>query len=264
MYTIKQYPDKKFLEKMDLIRFIKKNYEELKKIKMSEYKTCSEVLIKGESIKEYEPVIEDITTDTIHVKSVINTTNIIDGHLDMHMPKIWNKTVKDNPYTYHLKEHERKFESVISNKAKNYNESNNFNKLGLNVDFKTTANINEFTLNKNKLPVMFDAYKNGDVKQHSVGMLYVSLDLAYYDEESEKNMTFFEDMKSMAVNPEVAEETGYFWVVYEAKKREGSAVIFGSNSVTPTIYVKNYEPSENTRKDEPLNSTHNKRKYLLI
>lgn len=257
MYEIKQFPEKKFTDKMDQTRFIKKNFSEFKQIKMSEYKTCSEIE-KGELIfKELEPVIETITSDIIEVKTVINTTNIIDSHMDMHMPKIWNKTVKDYPFTYHLKEHERKFESVISNKAKQYNELSNFNKLGLDVNFKTVANINEFTLNKNKMPFMFDAYASGDVKQHSVGMLYVNLDLAYYDEDSEKNMDFFEQMKSGAVNPEVADEYGYFWVVYEAKKREGSAVVFGSNSVTPTLYVKNYEPQNSTRKNEPLNNTHN-------
>lgn len=265
IYTIKQFPDKKFSDKMDLTRFIKKNYDDLFKIKKSEYKTGAEVLIKDEIVKEFEPIIEDITSDIIQVKAVINSTNIIDSHMDMHMPKIWNKTVADNPYTYHLKEHERKFEAVISNKAKNYNEISNFNLIGLNKDFETTINVNEFTLERNKMPFMFDAYKNGDVRQHSVGMLYVNYDIAYYDEDSEKNMNFFEEMKALAVNPEVAEDSGYFWVVYEAKKREGSAVVFGSNSVTPTLYVKNYEPSQNTRKNEPL-STHNKGNddYLLL
>lgn len=105
------------------------------------------------------------------------------------------------------------------------------------------------------MPFMFDAYKNGDVEQHSVGMMYVNIDIAYYDEESQKNMDFFEEMKKFAVNPEVADEYGYFFVVYEAKKREGSAVVFGSNSVTPTLEVKNYVPSQNTRKNAPQKST---------
>lgn len=262
-FIIKQYPDKKFTDKMDQTRFIQKNIEELKKIKLSEYKSGAQSVIKNELFKGFEPIIEDITGDFMIVKSVINTTNIIDSHLDLHMPKIWNKTVADNPFSYHLKEHESKFTSVISKKAKSYNEASNFNKLGLNKDFGTVANINEFTLKRDKIPFMFDAYKNGDVEQHSVGMLYVNLDVAFYDEESQKNMDFFETHKAMAVNPEVAEENGYFWVVYEAVKREGSAVVFGSNSVTPTLYVKNYEPSKGTRKNiEPSNDTQLKKQFL--
>lgn len=255
-YTIKQYPKKKFTDKMDLTRFIKKNFDELKKKKMSEYKTDSEIFIKNESIKVFEPEIEDIKSDIVEVKAVINTTNIIDSHLDLHMSNIWNKTVKEHPLTYHLKQHEQKFESVISSKAKNINEESNFNLLGLTEDFKTTANINQFLIDKNKNPFMFDQYVSGEVKQHSVGMMYVNLDIAYYDEDSQKNMDFFEEMKAKSVNPEVADEYGYFWVVYEAKKREGSAVLFGSNSVTPTLYVKNYEPQKSTRKKEPSKDTH--------
>lgn len=245
IYTIKQYPDKKFTDKMDQTRFIKSRLQELKAIKMMEYKTKSEPLLKSDMFsKEFKPMIEDIKGELIQVKTVINTTNIIDSHMDLHMPPIWNKTVKDNPFSHHLKQHENKFESIIAKKAKSYNEQMNFKDLGLNVDFATTANINEFVLSRDKMPFMFDAYKNGDVEQHSVGMMYVDLDLAYYDEESAKEMDYFNEMKEYAVNKEVADEYGYFWIVNEAKKREGSAVVFGSNSVTPTLYVKNYEPSQ--------------------
>jgi len=260
-YIIKQFPDKKFETKMDQTRFIKNNFNEMRQIKMSEYKTNSSALIDNITTKEYEPVIDNITSDIIHVKSVINSTNIIDSHLDLHMPEIWNKTVSDNPYSYHLKQHKAEFENVISSKAKSYNEKTNFNKIGLDIDFKTTININEFILEKSKMPFMFDAYVNGDVKQHSIGMIYVNIDVAYYDEESEKQMAFFEEMKKKAVNPEIANEYGYFWVVYEAKKRKSSAVVFGSNSVTPTLWVKNYEPSlKDTQKlyNEPEQSTQEK------
>lgn len=258
IYTIKQFPEKKFTDKMDQTRFIKENLMRLKEMKKSEYKTTSDIIVKESLFSEkFSPVIEDIVGDFIEVKTVINTTNIIDSHLDLHMPDIWNKTVKDNPYSHHLKQHEQKFESVISNKAKSYNEETNFNKLGLNIDFKTVANINHFTLDRNKMPFMFDAYKNGEVMQHSIGMMYVNLSIAYYDEDDQKEMDFFNQMKAHAVNPEVADNYGYFWVVYEAKKREGSAVVFGSNSITPTLFVKNYNPStdKNKNKSEPPTGT---------
>lgn len=262
-YIIKQFPDKKFTTKMDQTRFIKKKMDELKGIKMSEYKTNSVVNVSGIEEKEFEPEIEKIDSDIIQVKAVINTTNIIDSHMDLHLAKIWNKTVKDNPFSYHLKQHQAEFESVISNKAKSYNETMNFNQLGLNVDFKTVANINEFTLERKKMKFMFDAYVNGDVKQHSIGMMYVNLELAYYDEDSEKNMNYFNEMKKLAVNEKVADEMGYFWVVSEAKKREGSAVVFGSNSITPTLFVRNYEPSKGTRKNiEPSIEDTQKEFYL--
>ena len=255
-YVIKQFPDKKFTDKMDQSRFIKENLKELMSIKKSEYKTGSEIFVNSDLIKkDFSPKIDNITSNIIEVKAIINTTNVIDNHLDLHLKGIWNKTVKDNPYSYHLKQHERTFESVISSKAKSYNEEMNFKDIGINANMMMDANINQFTIDKNKEPLMYSKYIDGEVKEHSIGMLYVDLDVAYYDEESKKEMDFFEEMLKLAINPEIAKEAGYLFVVREAKKREGSAVVFGSNPITPTLYVKNYEPQRSTQKAEPSKDT---------
>lgn len=256
-YVIKQFPDKVFTDKMDMARHIRANIEPMKAIKREQYKTDSEVTLKDGLFKnDFMPNIGRITSDIIEVKTVINTTNVIDSHLDLHLAGIWNKTVKDNPYSFHLKQHERIFESVLSNKAKSYNERMNFKDLGVDIDFEMEANINQFILDRRKHDFMFGKYVDGDVTQHSIGMLYVDYDVAWYDEDSKKEMDFFNEMKALAINPEVADEAGYLWIVREAKKREGSAVVFGSNSITPTLYVKDYEPQTSTYKNEPLNSTH--------
>lgn len=256
IYTLKQFPDKKFTDKMDQTAFIKKRIKELSAIKIAEYKTDSFYTVKSELVKEFKPQIEPITGDIIEVKSIINTTNVIDSHMDLHLQGIWNKTVKDNPYNPVLKQHENKFESVIANKAKNLNQNMNFKDIGVDIDFAMQANCNIFTIDKNKQPLMFDKYASGEVEQHSVGMIYVDLDIAYYDESSQKEMDFFESMLLQCINPEIAEEAGYVWVIREAKKREGSAVVFGSNPITPTLYVKNYQPQTSTGKNEPQSSTH--------
>ncbi len=256
-YTIKQFPDKVFTDKMDLTRFIKSNQKELMHIKKAEYKTESEIVLKSDVyIGGFEPKIDSNLGDIIELKTVINTTNVIDNHMDLHLKDIWNKTVKDNPYTYHLKLHKNEFEAVISNHAKNYNERMNFKDLGIDADFEMTANINQFILDKRKQDFMYGQYVDGNVKQHSVGMMYVDLDIAFYDEESQKEMDFFNEMMKQCINPEVAEERGFVYIVREAKKREGSAVVFGSNSITPTLWIKNYEPQTSTYKQvEPLNDT---------
>ena len=263
--TIKQFPDKKFTDKMDQTRFIKENIKEFLAVKKAEYKTKSEVTLKsGLLSNDFQPVIENITSDIIEVKTIINTTNVIDSHMDLHLRGIWNKTVKDNPYSYHLKQHENRFESLISSRAKSFNETMKFSEIGVNSDMLMDANINLLLIDKNKQALMFDKYIDGVVTQHSIGMMYVDLDIAYYDEDSTKEMNFFNESIAQAINPEVAEENGYVWVVREAKKREGSAVVFGSNPLTPTLYVKNYEPQTSTykNKNEPLNSTRQVTKEL--
>lgn len=241
-YRIKQL-DKSFSTKMDLVKAIQGNFGEVFGKKKDTYKTEAEAVLKSSIFGgRFEPKI-NVNSDIIEVKAVINTTNVIDSHLDLHMASTWNKTVEDNPYSYHLKQHEGVFESILSNKARSFNEDMNFRDLGLDIDFKTVANINQFILKKADNPLMFKQYADGNVLQHSVGMFYVNIELAMYDEDSEKNMAFFEMAKSNAVNPEIADEHGYVWVVTEAKKREGSAVVFGSNSITPTLSVKDYDKS---------------------
>ena len=48
------------------------------------------------------------------VLCVINTTNWFDSHSDVHIPGIWNKSLKDNSIMLHLQEHEMAFIPVIS------------------------------------------------------------------------------------------------------------------------------------------------------
>lgn len=268
IYTIKQFPDKKFTDKMDLTRFIKKNIEDIQKAKLIEYKNNANKAVDINHLEaNFNPKIEDITSDIIEVKALINSTNIIDSHLDLHTFKAWNKSVNDNKTTYILQEHKNAFTHVLNRKGLNINEVMNFQNLGLkNMDF--TANISKFTLKREDNPLMFDQYAQGKVSNHSVGMLYVQgkIEIAYYDEESEKNMAFFESYKAQAINPETADEYGYFWVVSEAVKREGSPVVFGSNPITPTLEVRNYEPRNhsNSNKHEPPNGTQKNNAYLFI
>jgi hypothetical protein len=259
IYSIKQFPDKKFTDKMDLTRFIKKNIEDIQKAKLIEYKNNANKAIDINHLEaNFTPKIEDITGDIIEVKALINSTNLIDSHTDLHTFKTWNKSAKEAKTTYALQEHQNKFTHVMSRKALNTNEVMNFKDFGLS-DMDFTANISTFTLSRKDNPFMFDQYAQGKVTNHSVGMLYVmgKIELAYYDEDSEKNMDFFEKAKAQAINPEVADEYGYFWVVSEAVKREGSAVVFGSNPITPTLEVKNYEPSNHSKsnKNEPSQGT---------
>jgi hypothetical protein len=267
IYSIKQFPDKKFTDKMDLTRFIKKNIEDIQKAKLIEYKNNANKAIDINHLEaNYTAPIEEITSDVIEVKALINSTNIIDSHMDLHTFKAWNKSVNDNKTTYILQEHKNAFTHVLSRKGLNTNETMNFRYFGLK-DMEFTANLSTFILKREDNPFMFDQYAQGKVTNHSVGMLYVQgkLELAYYDEESEKNMSFFEKYKAQAINPETADEHGYFWVVSEGVKREGSPVVFGSNPITPTLEVKNYEPSTGTRnKIEPSNDTQKVNQFINL
>jgi len=98
---------------------------------------------------------------------------------------------------------------------------------------------------------MFDAYRKGRVKQHSVGMRYVALTFALNDERYEEDFTVWEKYFPDIANKEDVLDNGYFWAVTQAKNIEGSAVVKGSNFATPTYSVEaKTEPSKDTTHEQ--------------
>jgi len=252
MITVKEFPNKEFDSREDLFKELIANKKELIAIKKSTTKNADAV-----SYGYIETISKNATNkaiasadlpDTLDVKVVINTTNFLDSHGDVHVNGIWNKSVSDNKTFLHLQEHERDFDKVISDSAKGYVQSMTWKQLGLPYDGKTEALIFESTIDRLRNGFMLKQYANGWVKNHSVGMRYVQMELAInteaeYDKEY-KNL--WDEFYPVIANKEVADERGYFWVVKEAKIVEGSAVVMGSNSATPTLETKELEPSKDT------------------
>lgn len=85
-------------------------------------------------------------------------------------------------------------------------------------------------------------------------VLCINSDAEWNKEEKENWDNYINEV----INRKEAEVYGYFWAVTEAKAMEGSAVVFGSNPITPTLQVKNdNEPGKSTQshKEEPSNDT---------
>ena len=78
-------------------------------------------------------------------------------------------------------------------------------------------------------------YANGEIKQHSIGLKYVNLQFAVNDKEDVEGFANWNKYISQVINREMAEEKGYFFPVLEQQLFEISAVVFGSNSYTPTL-----------------------------
>jgi len=269
MIKVLEFPNKEFSTKENLFKALIDNKKELISIKKSVTKNADAVSfgyldtsVKIDTTKEdMQSQLQD--PETLSVKVVINTTNFLDSHGDVHINGIWNKSVKDNVTFLHLQEHERDFDKVITDTAKGYVQSLTWKKLGLPYEGKTEALIFESTIEKKRNEFMLNQYANGWVKNHSVGMRYVQLELAINTEaEYDKDYKdLWDEFYPIIANKEVADERGYFWVVKEAKIIEGSAVVMGSNSATPTLENKDFEAVfADTSKDEPDNSTQTKRK----
>lgn len=191
------------------------------------------------------------------VLCAINTTNWMDSHSDVHFPKIWNKSLKDNKAFNHLQEHTMKFTHIISDQSKGYVQKMTWKELGYDYPGETEVLIFASPLT-GRNEYMEDQYRKGYVKNHSVGMQYVDIKFCVNEPEDEWYKVEFANWNQyidQVVNKERAEEQGYFWAVLEAKIIEGSAVPIGSNTITPTLGFKSVQPAGATDKTEPAGAT---------
>lgn len=264
MIVVKEFPNIEFESKEELFKALKENKKELISLKKSiEKKADSFNYISiGSEVKTISKEDNQIITssDKLQAKVIINTTNFLDSHNDLHINGIWNKSVSDNKAGFlHLQEHEREFDKVISDNAIGSVQNYTWKSLGYPYKGSTEALVFDSTIEKKRNEFMYNQYANGWVKNHSVGMRYVKIDLAINSEsefdKDEKEL--WDKYYPIVANKEVADERGYMWIVSEAKIIEGSAVVMGSNSATPTLSVEQKEePTEVTpNKEEPSNDT---------
>lgn len=173
------------------------------------------------------------------VRAVINTTYIRDSHKDVHIDGLWKKSLSENKRIKHLQEHDMAFSKIISDKddLKAYTKTYSWKDLGFDAEGETQALVFDSNVKESRNPQMYKEYKEGNVDNHSVGMYYVKMALAFNSEEEgdEKYKEEYDKHIDKIVNRDEVAKEGYFWAVYEAKAIEGSAVPMGSNPITPSL-----------------------------
>lgn len=251
MITIPQFEDKQ-----QLFDWLVTNKTKLIAQKKSEIKQSDAVTAKYHFISDgptpglqTKSDVVPASATKIKVRSIINTTKLMDSHDDVHMDQLWNKSLKENKDNYLVNQHNFSFEGIISDNVKAFVKQMDWAELGYDYPGKTQALVYDSVIDKAESPFMFEKYRTGKVKQHSVGMRYVKFDMAINDPRYEAEKATWDKYYPEIANKDAADAKGYFWAVTEAKNIEGSAVIKGSNFATPTTRV------EET-KDEPDNSTH--------
>ena len=255
----------KFETKDELFEFLIENKALLIKQKKSIVKYADSIGVVGSTAtnKATKAIANDATT--IQVKSIINTTKVMDSHSDVHIDGLWKKSLRETKDIMLLQEHEMRFDKVISDQVKATAETRTFKELGFSqLKGETQALVFDSTISKDINPYMFGLYAKGMVKNHSVGMRYVKIDLAVNSDENDykAEKKVWDKYIDQVANTKDVENQGYFWAVTEAKVIEGSAVLMGSNRVTPTESVesKDIEPPQGTQ-NEPSKDTQSKMKY---
>ncbi|HXS55734.1 MAG TPA: hypothetical protein VN726_06395 [Hanamia sp.] len=230
------------LKGQELFKFLKENKSILTAQKKQVFKYADATHVsglfinsKGEITKSNNPVPEDVST--LKVSSVINTTNWFDSHSDVHIPGLWKKSLQENKSLYLLQEHQLTFAGIISDEVQAMTKNMLWTDLGIDVPGYSEALIFNSNVTATRNPFMFNEYKLGRVKNHSVGMRYLNIEMAinndskYYIDEFEVWNKYIDQI----ANKQDAMDNGYFWAVKEARVVEGSAVPIGSNIVTPTL-----------------------------
>lgn len=212
----------------------------------------------GSSFKNEVGVDEDlINKEVLDVKAVINTTNLLDSHKDVHIDGLWDKSLKEKSRRLlHVQEHKSyEFDKIISSgdDLKAYVETVTWKSLGYNMEGSTQALTFESKVRKDRNPFMHKQYAKKYVDNHSVGMFYVKMVTCINDEDYPVQKENWDKYAPMVVNKDELALTKYFWAILEAKAIEGSAVPNGSNWATPTSSVKT-EVKEQTKtiKESPF------------
>lgn len=228
-------------ERLDRIRSVAKdaaNRIEIKKAELHKFgmaNLCNVATYKSEANKSDLP--QD-TDSEIYRTIVANTYLYMDSHDDVHMKNVFKKTITETKKIFLLHDHKFETDAQIGTILKSYEKEVAWKEVGLDIEGKTMALLHDVKIEKSKNPKLFEMYKNGEIDQHSVGMQYVNIKFAADDPEDKEAYSLYTSILPMLGNKEKVQEQGYFFPVFEAKLRETSAVLLGSNDLTG-IYNEN-------------------------
>ena len=237
----------KFRDKHELFAYLIENKSNILSKKKAKMKTSDGMPISIITSKDTITTKAIGDDGVIKATLVINTTNLLDSHKDVHIPKLWTKSIQEQRYINLNREHKDGFDNIIADgkDLKAYVRDLTWGELGFNYKGITQALLYDAKIRKERNSFMFEQYKNGHVRNHSVEMYYVKILMAVNDPQYKDEFAIYEKYFDMIANKE-DETEGYFFPVLEAKQVGGAAVIRGSNFATPVYDIK----------DEPDDSTH--------
>lgn len=228
------------------------NKEQLIALKKATIKHCDPISFDNSSevtSKAFSYASNDELDKGI-IKRVIvgNTYNWMDSHDDVHLPGVFTKSLKQNKAkVMHLHDHEYKLTAKVGEPIDVFEQNINWLDLGVNKVGETTALMMYSAIKEKYNHFIFSQYIDKLINQHSVGMVYIKIDLAVNDPQYKEEIEIWNRYINQIANKERAIERNHFWAVSEAKLIEISAVISGSNELTPTL-----EPSQDIQEPEPL------------
>lgn len=247
------------LKGTELFKFLKANKSVLIDFKKSAFKnadafTCAISPEPPRSVSKSQYLYDDSEAAQGSIKRTIvaNTYNWMDSHDDVHQDNLFSKSIKERGNKIpHLHDHIFQLDARVGLPISWQEKLIPWSDLNINKDGNTMALVLESNILKDFNKKVYKDYLNNRIDQHSVGMSYVKIDMAINDPDYEEEYKIWMSTFDKLGNQEKAVSQGYYFSISEAKLVEASAVLLGSNEITPTLGSK-FEPLQNTRiKDQP-------------
>lgn len=273
-FTCKDLNGKSFDSQKEMFMALKTSKEEIKALKKSAIKYSEAI---GMILKSDGSTIKDASGTKLqygdYIYAVINTTNFLDSHGDVHLVGLWDKSIEaQQGKVYLIINHDLSLGNVISypRDVTMMLKTVAWSLLGQSYEGETQTLIFKAKVTEKSNQAAYYAYRDGEDIQHSIRMQYVKIELAINDggEYFKEEKAVFDKYIDQVVNKERALEEGFFWAVTEAKiYKEGSAVLFGSNEATPTLYdleTKDIQPPTSIENEPPTSTQKEERDSLLF
>lgn len=231
---------KDFTTKEDFYSYLitnKKELIEFKRLTMKVADAFGTAESQAATVKALNTSYKDDVASGVIKRTIIgNTYNWMDSHDDVHLDNVFAQSISQRQdKIFHLHDHEQKITAKVGKPTSIYEKSVAWKDLGVDRPGNTMALFMDSNIIKEYNPTIFNAYLNKEINQHSVGMIYVKIDLAVNDINQKEEFATFSKYINQIGNKEKVLEQGYFWAVSEAKLIEISCVLAGSNELTDTV-----------------------------
>ena len=181
--------------------------------------------------------------ETIVVEGVAIIANYIDKHGSIFTTDCLSESLAET--VIHNADHVRDFAHLISNSVEVELREIPFSELGEDREGSATAFCFKSEFSKEDNSAMFKEYKRNRVKYHSIEFDWSRrsdeiLCVASTYNAPDEYKANWDKYYDKVLNKEVADARGWFYVYEKAPIIAVSAVVLGSNKVTPTLSTRGY------------------------
>ncbi len=270
--------NKEFSTKKEMFKELKQAKDQIIAMKKAQiFKSCEKgisITAKPLDYLKLSTQTKDIPLDDNYYYIAVNSSRILDSHLDVHLDGNWNKTVKEQQgKNYLVDTHILSIDTTIVRKeyVEMLTATIPFSMIGKSYDGDTYVLIYKVRKDKIISPKAKEWLDSGDAIEASVRMQYMDIVFALNSDDKEdvlfkKN---FDDIYPIIANKDDFEtEITYFWGIKQAKNTaEASLLPLGSNHVTGQIQInsnKSESPSGTQKVIEPSLADTQKEFYLNL